>query len=197
MRQFQKNRVPEPRVKLTTRVRGRLDIEIGCGVGLHAVDYCRKNPKRTLIAIDKSQVRYQKMMDRIKKQSDVTNLIPIRENAIWFIAHEVQNNSVGNYFFLYPNPYPKKGQSNKRWHQMPFMQHVIDTLKKNGKIHLATNMKYYAEEAEEFFKDVWKLQLIGKSEYQGLSNAPFSPRTHFEKKYLERGQTCWNLIFQK
>lgn len=196
MRLFQANKIPKPRVTLPRDIPFPLDIEIGSGVGKHAIDYAFKNPGRFLVAIDKSLVRHQKMLDRLIEKKN-PNLIPVRENAVWFVTHEIQKNSVENYFFLYPNPYPKKRQGNKRWHRMPFMQHVVETLKVNGKIHVATNMKFFAEEAEEYLRNVWKLCLVDKKSYQGLEQIPFPPRTHFEKKYLERGQTCWNLVFQK
>lgn len=197
IRSFAKNRVPQPRELLPKLPLLPLDVEIGCGVGLHSVNYALKNPKRILVAIDRSEVRLGKMKDRMDQAGEIANLIPIRENAVWFVTHQILPNSVENYFFLYPNPYPKKKQANKRWYQMPFMHHVIDTLKKKGKIHLATNMKYYAIEAEEFFQKEWGLKLLKKQIYSSLEEIPFTPRTHFEKKYLERGETCWNLVFEK
>lgn len=201
MRKFNPERVPKPRVTLSGKKVCHtflaLDVEIGCGVGLHSVNYALQNPKRTLIAIDRSEVRMGKMLDRMAQTGEVSNLIPIRENAIWFVAHEIQPDSVENYFFLYPNPYPKKKQANKRWYRMPFMQHVLATLKKKGRIHMATNMKYYAEETEEFMTKEWGLKFVGKQIYSSIDECPFPARTHFEKKYLERGETCWNLIFEK
>ena len=203
MRKFQSGQIPKPRVELPTefqKVRTtfwNLDIEVGCGVGLHAVEYCLKNPKRRLIAIDRSAMRMAKMAARIQEHGRVPNLIPIRENAIWFLTHEIPESCVENYFFLYPNPYPKKKQSNMRWHNMPFMQHVLSTLKEKGKIHIATNMEYYAEEAEEKMVHEWGLKLLKKEVYSSLQEIPFEPRTHFEKKYLERFETCWNLVFEK
>ena len=37
---------------------------------------------------------------------------------------------------------------------MPFMQKIIDVLKAGGKIHLATNEKFYADEAREFLGSI-------------------------------------------
>lgn len=197
MRSFNKERIPKPRIRLPKLPKKALDVEIGCGVGLHPVNYALANPKRTLIAIDRSEMRMIKMADRIIEAGGVLNLIPVRENAVWFVTHEIEEAWVENYFFLYPNPYPKKKQANKRWHQMPFMEHVLFTLKDKGRIHLATNMKFYALEAEEFFVSVWKMKLIEKQTYSSLEEISFEPRTHFEKKYLARGETCWNLVFEK
>jgi tRNA (guanine-N7-)-methyltransferase len=203
MRKFQPDRIPKPRVTLPEgffRDLGNtkpLDIEIGCGVGLHPVHYCLKNPDRTLVAIDRSAMRMGKMMDRIAENGGVSNLVPIRENAIWFLTHEIPSNCVENYFFMYPNPYPKKKQANMRWPNMPFMEHVLSTLKGKGKITFATNMKFYAEETEEAMTSEWGMKLIKKEVYSSLEEIPFEPRTHFEKKYLQRGETCWNLVFEK
>lgn len=202
MRTFNKDRIPKPRVKLAPSKKvGRtflhLDVEIGCGVGLHPVNYALQNPKRTLVAIDRSEVRMGKMLDRIQEAGNVPNLIPIRENAIWFVTHEIPEDSVENYFFLYPNPYPKKKQANMRWYRMPFMGHILTTLKKRGRIHLATNMKYYADEAIEYLTQTWGMKLIKNETFSSLEEIPFEPRTHFEKKYLARKETCFNLIFEK
>ena len=173
-----------------------VDVEVGCGVGKHSIEFCSRNPDRTLIAIDKSRIRMGKLIEKVNSLGGLSNFFPIRENATWFITHQIPSESVENYFFLYPNPYPKKAQANKRWYRMPFMSHVIDTMKTGGLLHIATNMKYYSEESEEWMTSCWKLTLVEKKAYQE-ANAPFSPRTHFEKKYLERGQTCWNLVFKK
>lgn len=197
MRTFNKDRVPKPRIRLPKIPKKPLDVEIGCGVGLHTVNYALHHTDRIMVGVDRSEVRMKKMLDRMAEHGNPTNLIPIRENAIWFLSHEIEDNRVENYFFLYPNPYPKKKQANMRWYQMPFMAHVLATLKKKGKIHFATNMKYYAEGAIEYMTKIWKMKLIKKEEYSSLDEIPFEPRTHFEKKYLARGETCWNLVFEK
>ena len=80
---------------------------------------------------------------------------------------------------------------------MPFMHHVLETLKKKGKLTMATNIKFYAAEAEAYFTQEWGLKLVTKQVYSSIDECPFEPRTHFEKKYLERGETCWNLVFEK
>ena len=197
MRKFQASKIPLPLAKLPPICTNHLDVEIGCGVGLHSVTYAKANPNRVLVAIDKSSVRFEKMMDRIRSVGGMDNLIPIRENAVWFVTHEISPSSVENYFFLYPNPYPKKRQANKRWYQMPFMEHVLETLKKKGRIHLATNIDDYASEAQAYLIHEWKMKLIEKQIYSSLHQCPFEPRTHFEKKYLERGNVCWNQVFEK
>jgi tRNA (guanine-N7-)-methyltransferase len=167
-----------------------LDVEVGCGVGLHPIRYAGEHPERHLLAIEQTALKYAKFDRRIKNHPHLTNLYPLHANAISVITHDLSSESVANYFFLYPNPYP----AHRRWHRMPFMQQVLDTLIPGGRIHLATNEQEYALEAQVYFESVWNLDLIS---FKEINQRDFPARTHFEKKYLERNQTCYDLCFEK
>lgn len=192
MRAFDKTNIPKPDVKVDIPTKySNLDIEIGCGVGFHPIDYAKNNPERLLIAIEKTKEKFDKFLGRLERHPKIKSVVPIHTNAVWWIAHEVKPNSVDRYFILYPNPYPKDPQ--KRFFQMPFMNHLVETLKPGGTITLATNEKYYFDESLENGEKIFGLKV--------LESKPVDPsgksRTHFEKKYLERGETCYNLILQK
>lgn len=168
-----------------------LDIEIGCGVGFHPIDYAKNNPERLLVAIEKTKEKFDKFLGRLERHPQIKSVVPIHTNAVWWIAHEVLPYSVDRYFILYPNPYPKDPQ--KRFFQMPFMNHLVDTLKPGGTITLATNEKYYFDESLENAQKIFGLKIIEKR----IVDPSEKPRTHFEKKYLERGEACYNLVVTK
>lgn len=195
MRPFRPDRIPKPKAQLPINISLALDLEIGCGVGKHAIEYALKNPDRTLIALDRSSFRLSKMKRSMQAFENLSNLIVICEDADRFVVHEIKNDSLENIFLLYPNPYPKESQANKRWHRMPFMACLIDKLKAGGKIHLATNMEFYALEAKAYFQDTWNLTLIHDQVFDEKNPMPFAPRTHFEKKYFERGQCIFDLVW--
>jgi tRNA (guanine-N7-)-methyltransferase len=192
MRTFDKTHIPKPdfHVELPRNF-SNLDIEIGCGVGFHPIDYAKRNPERLLVAIEKTKEKFDKFLGRLERHPQIKSVIPIHTNAVWWIAHHVEPKSVDRYFILYPNPYPKDPQ--KRFFQMPFMSWVVETLKIGGTITLATNEKYYYEESLENGEKVFGLKVIENRTVDPTEK----PRTHFEKKYLERGETCYNLVFQK
>ena len=52
------------------------------------------------------------------------------------------------------------------------------------------NMEHYFEEACELAVQEWDLTIIESRELP----QDFKARTHFERKYLERGESCYNLI---
>jgi len=195
IRSFSRLQVPVPKdfLKLEAFRHSPLDIEIGCGVGYHPLQYAQENPERTLIAIEQTKEKFEKFAGRISHHKKISNLVPIHGNAVAWITHGIEIDSVNRYFLLYPNPNPKEKLRNKRWFAMPFMKHLIETLKDKGTITLATNEQFYYEEAKELGIKYWGLKIIEDR----LVKKEEKPRTHFEKKYLMRGDACFNLVFQK
>lgn len=196
MRDFDVRHIPRPELEPQSRDIFRLcnlDIEIGAGQGLHAIQRCRQFPERHLIAIERTHTRFKQLQQRRLAHANLKNLFTLQADAVSIFTHFVRSESVSSIFLLYPNPYPKAKQANLRWHNMPFMRQMRSSLRVGGELTLATNIESYAREAAQSMTETWKFRLIHMREI-----APnFPPRTHFEKKYLERGERCWNLLFCK
>lgn len=170
-----------------------LDVEIGCGVGFHPLRYAERNPDRQLVAFERTTEKFEKFMGRVRNHPELPNLFPVHGDAIPWITHGFAPESVDRYFVLYPNPYPKESQRNLRFHLMPFFSRLRDTLKRGGSITIATNEEFYALEAKHVMREQWGMKLIDCRELP----FDFVPRTHFEKKYLLRGERCWNMVWTK
>lgn len=170
-----------------------LDIEIGCGVGLHPLQRSMAYPDRHLIAIEHTQEKYQSFNRRFEKHGSPVNLLPVHANAITWIDSFVPVGSVDNIFLLYPNPNPKR--ATQRWFRMPFFSKLIEVLKDGGHITLATNVLSYGDEAEVYGLQHWGLSMVHR---RSLSSADgIIGRTHFERKYLGRGEICAEIVFAK
>lgn len=115
-----------------------LDIEVGCGVGLHPIRRALERPERVLVAIEHTRSRFERFARRVSNHrkpeklgnQGLSNLVPVHADAVAWITHFVPARSVERYFFLYPNPYPK------RWHSMPFFGRVLETLKEGERSSL-------------------------------------------------------------
>lgn len=198
MRAFQASQIPLPPETSSKFPRAPIvDLEIGCGVGFHPIHYARAHSDRVLIAIEHTREKFEKFARRIERHEALPNLIAIHANGVSWLTHRCPSASLDRLIFLYPNPCPKKGDLNKRWHGMPFMERAIDALKTGGELWLATNERFYYEEAKEAYARAWGLKLVEDLAFTRETLPYPQPRTHFEKKYLERGETCFNLKFKK
>lgn len=192
MRPFNPASLPPPPGEIISLPSGPLCVEVGAGQGLFAVQFAQAHPATTLVAIERTQTRFAQLQQRLA-HNHCASVIPIRANAINWIAHRLPAQSVDQYFFFYPNPYPKQSQQNKRFHAMPFMAYIIETLKPGGSILMTTNQAFYYEEMKEFMVNEWGLACPINRRVDPSSSA----RTHFEKKYLGRGEPCWEAVFQR
>lgn len=170
-----------------------LHIEIGCGVGFHPIQWSKQNPYLSLIAIEQTTTKFNKFKNRLLRHTNLVNLYPVQADARVWISNFVSPNSVKKYFILYPNPNPKNKNSNQRWIKMPFFQFLIHTLEPGGEIEIATNISNYAREAISYSKNYPSIYFYSIKKIDPTQQ----PRTHFEKKYLDRGDACYNLIFKK
>ena len=187
MREFKTDTIPQPRSAVLAP-QELFDLEIGCGAGLHPMLYSKSPPQQTLVAIERTREKFDKFLGRFKKHGNPSHIIPVHDDAIHWITHRTQPESIGHIYILYPNPEPSN--KNQRFAHMPFMAFLVTRLINNGKIELATNIESYANECIDHFPH-YGLKLIDK-------RAPLAPgRTHFERKYLSRDERCFNLIFQK
>jgi tRNA G46 methylase TrmB len=194
VRPFQGEQIAAPRNLPDFRLpeAGRpLDIEIGCGVGWHPIRYATENPERFLVAIEHTRTRFARFEGRLARHAPIANLHAVHADAVAWVTHFVPLGSVDRYFFLYPNPRPRP------WYSMPFFGRVVQTLKPGGSVLLATNELDYHREARAYFVRAWGLRIVSERKLSALDTPPPVARTHFEKKYLARGQECFELLAQR
>ncbi len=192
-RAFRPEKVPAPRgFEFTPPPAGTpLDLEIGCGVGLHPIRYAQAHPERFLVAIEHTAAKFASFARRVAHHPPLRNLLPVHANAISWVTHRLGEASVDRVFLLYPNPRP-------RWTDHPFLQRVAWVMKAGATLTLATNLPDYAEDARERLPAELPLALIEDRVIEPAALAGgYRPRTHFERKYLARGERCFDLVFRR
>ena len=193
MREFAAHHIPKPELPPLDLSSPHLDLEIGAGQGLHAIHYAKQHPDRHLIAIEKTHSRFAQLEQRALNHKDLQNLKIFHADAVALISHFIAPETLARVFLLYPCPYPKAKQANLRWHNRPFLKNLLEKMKPQAELTVATNLEWYAQEARKAYSEQWSLEVL---EFQPVANTA-TPRTHFEKKYLARNETCWNLRFRK
>lgn len=165
-----------------------LFLEIGAGKGKHAIQFASSNTDKHLIAIERTREKF----NAFQKQAalgELNNLTFVHADAIAFCAHFIAPNSLDGVFILYPNPEPHN--KNQRWLNMPFFEFLLSRLKAGGFVIIASNIESYMDEACQLLDEVWQLP------YTKRAIDSTSARTHFEIKYLARGELCQEIILTK
>lgn len=187
IRQFQAQRMHAPR-DFQSISSEPVCVEIGAGKGKHALLFTQTNPNSKLIAIERTREKFLAMQKQHALEGQ-PNLQTVHADALPWIVHALYPAQAEQFFILYPNPEPHNPA--QRWLNMPFFEFLLSRLKTGGTITLASNIPEYIEEAEQQVQNLWKLPFV--KEVIGQDSA----RTHFEIKYLERGELCQQLIISK
>ena len=161
-----------------------LILEIGAGKGKHALSFAAQNSDKHLIAIERTSNKFD-AFTKLAKLQTLSNLDPIHADAIAWMVHAIAPNSVAKIFILYPNP--EQHNPNQQWLNMPFFEFLLSRLQEGGEVVLVTNIESYMDNAEQRANEIWCLPNTRSKVSQD------SQRTHFEVKYLARGETCWEL----
>ena len=187
IRQFQAQRMHAPR-DFQSISSEPVCVEIGAGKGKHALLFTQTNPNSKLIAIERTREKFLAVQKQHALEGQ-PNLQTVHADALPWIVHALYPAQVEQFFILYPNPEPHNPA--QRWLNMPFFEFLLSRLKTGGTITLASNIPEYIDEAEQQVQNLWKLPFV--KEVIGQDSA----RTHFEIKYLERGELCQQLIISK
>lgn len=176
-----------------------LVLEIGAGKGKHAIDYAVANPTHQIIAIERTKAKFSafaksvtllRAKDKTQAKGEILdNLYPVHADAIAWTVFALPPHCLHRIYLLYPNPEPSN--PNQQWLNMPFFEFLLSRLRDNGQVILASNIPAYIDNAYQKAMNIWKLPTQ-------LEPVPAnSQRTHFEIKYLARGELCQQLRITK
>lgn len=161
---------------------GGIILDSCCGVGESTARLADKYPDCRVIGLDKSQLRLEK---HDNYASDCTNYRVVRAdvNDFWRLVADARW-PVNKHYLLYPNPYPKASQVQKRWHGSPAMQALMAL---SDEVEVRSNWLVYLLEFAQAAKHYGRIGDICTV----TGGDAFTP---FERKYMASGQTCWQLV---
>jgi tRNA G46 methylase TrmB len=148
-----------------------------CGTGMSTALLARRYADSLVIGIDKSAHRLAK---HGRAESGNYLLVQAECGDFWRLALDA-GWTLSRHFLLYPNPWPKPGQLQRRIHGSA---DFADLLALGGSIELRSNWQVYVE---EFAKS---LELAG----QNAAAEPFAAEhalSLFERKYQSSGHELW------
>ena len=181
-----------PTVMAFQRLQDRLDgtgqgivLDSGCGTGASTIGLARRFPDRTVIGIDKSE-------SRLARGGAVE--FPHVEGNAWLLRAELASFwrlalsagwTLERQYLFYPNPWPKPGHLQRRWHAHPVFP---DMLRLGGRIEMRCNWKPYADEF------AFALNRLAGSAVQPAVLEDSDPVSPFEQKYQASGHALYSVV---
>jgi len=160
-------------------------LDSGCGTGQSTKRLAELRSDHLVIGVDQSLARLGK--------SGVTSALLRHGNYVlaraelasfWRLFYEA-GHALRKHYLLYPNPWPKPGHLQRRWHAHPVFPWLLAL---GGEIELRCNWEIYALEFAAAVQ-IATGETVEVKRHQSAEG--ISP---FEIKYLERGHTLYSVI---
>lgn len=165
---------------------GPVLLDSGCGTGESTRLLADAFPDLLVIGVDRSIARLSRLG---------TTDLPHREgNAVWMRGELATlwrlalaaGWRLERHYLLYPNPWPKPGQLQRRWHAHPVFR---DMLKLGGRLEMRTNWKIYADEF------AFTVNALTGSRVCPEPVDFVEPLSPFERKYRDSGHSLYAVVY--
>ena len=175
--------------------RNPLNLEIGFGVGNFLIEMGIREPDENFIGMDFYHRGIRKVITRIDKYQ-VDNTRIIYGNAKEKTPLLFKKEELGRIYINFPDPWPKKRHHKRRLITPAFIKILIEKLKPSGEIYVATDYQTYALEMMDFFE---KEPVLKNKNGPGvfLSKKEGTPKSKYEKKFINAGERIFYLEFEK
>lgn len=162
---------------------GALIIDAGCGVGWSTRKLAQQFPDAFVVGVDQSAHRLRR--NTPWGGPALNNFITVRAELVDFWQrlalariHPVQH------YLLYPNPWPKKAQLQRRWHGHSIFPTLLSL---GGYLECRSNWKIYIDEMALALTQLTGIEV--HTEQWPVD--PADALTPFEQKYAASGHTLW------
>jgi tRNA (guanine-N7-)-methyltransferase len=158
-------------------------LEVGFGAGEHLVWQAREHPDVGLIGAEPYEMGMAKMLTKLEESP--LNNVRLFEGDGRDIIEALPDASLGRFFLLFPDPWPKTRHHKRRFLQMEMLDSLARVLKPGAELRFATDDKSYLPYALE--------RLIAHPAFDWLAEGPGDwkfrpagwPPTRYETKAIK------------
>jgi tRNA (guanine-N7-)-methyltransferase len=163
-------------------------LEVGFGAGEHLVWQAQQHPTVGLIGAEPYEMGMAKILTKLEKTP--LNNVRLFEGDGRDIIEALPDQSLGRFFLLFPDPWPKTRHHKRRFLQMDMLDQLARVLKPAGELRFASDDKSYLQFALE--------RLMAHPDFGWLAHGPADwknrppdwPPTRYETKAI-KGPPCF------
>ena len=170
-------------------------LEIGFGMGKSLIDMAKVNPETYYIGIEVHKPGLGAILADIQDQ-ELSNIRLFCADAVKVLSQCIKDNSLDAIHIFFPDPWPKRRHHKRRLIQADFVDLLIQKLKKDGYLHLATDWQDYAL---HMLRVLSAKNVLENTAGAGNFSADRAqrPLTKYEQRGQRLGHEVWDLIFRK
>jgi tRNA (guanine-N7-)-methyltransferase len=122
-----------------------LEVDIGSGKGRFLTARSGKFSEVNFLGIERQMIRINSSGRRCERAGR-ENVRVFRMEGYYAISQMMPSDYVANYYFFFPDPWPKERHHDNRLFNPPFMDALHRSLEPGGCLHVATDHLPYYEE---------------------------------------------------
>jgi tRNA (guanine-N7-)-methyltransferase len=158
-------------------------LEVGFGAGEHLVWQAKENPDVGLIGAEPYEMGMAKILTKLAEST--LNTVRLFEGDGRDVIEALPDASLGRFFLLFPDPWPKTRHHKRRFLQMEMLDSLARVLKPGAELRFATDDKSYLSYALE--------RLMAHPAFNWLAHGPADwkfrpagwPPTRYETKAIK------------
>ena len=148
------------------------EVDIGSGKGRFLVARSGKFPDTNYMGIERQLGRIHSSGRRCERAGRENTRV-FRMEGYYAISKMMPSNYVANYYFFFPDPWPKDRHHENRLFNPAFMDALFRTLEEDGCLHVATDHLPYFEEIHELLKKDVRFEAIQAFEPDNTERTDF------------------------
>lgn len=117
-------------------------------------------------------------------------------DAVEVLANDIADTSLDEVRIYFPDPWHKKRHNKRRLIQPDFAALLVRRLSLDGRLHLATDWRDYAEQMWDVLDATPGLR-NGADARGHVARPPWRPQTHFESRGQRLGHDVFDLLYHR
>ena len=173
-----------------------ISLEIGCGKGAFAVEFCKRNPNKNLIAVDRNaNIIVSALMNA--EEVKPTNLMFLH-SPCEVLTRFFRPASVQEIFLNFSTPLPRTPYIRQRLTNPRFLTLYQEMLVPGGKIFFKTDSKDFFEYSKEQMEETGFEILRAETDlYKASDLMKDNIQTEYERRFVNMGLPIYMIIAKK
>jgi tRNA (guanine-N7-)-methyltransferase len=166
-------------------------IDIGCGKGFFLLNYSNEHENKNILGIELRPEAVDWINSVIDGES-IPNCRAIHYSIVNGMPF-IEDGSIDEIFYLFPDPWPKRRHFKRRAYSMAFVEECYKKLRSGGTLYLATDVDHVHEYHQKILNKFNQFEISELSDRTGWN----LPVTNKEKFCLNLNIPVFRLICKK